>query len=287
MRALLALCAFLLLTVPAGASNSQTFADSTGENPAAPDVTSIALSNDDAGLITFQINVSNRPTLTQDMLFWVFLDTDDNRATGDTVANGADYLIQLIPGFVDLFKWNGSDFVSTPSESTLVYSYASTGPTIKLNASELGGVKAFNFSVLAISGVTFDSSGLPDLTKSSADLAPDPGHGMYAYKVLSAVKLTVVSFRIAPTPAKAGKSFAATIGATENATNGPIRQGTVSCRATLGGKAFAGVGAGVVNGLAICQWKLPRIAKGKRLSGTVSVTVQGATATRTFSVRVS
>ena len=128
MRALLALCAFLLLAVPAGASNSQTFADSTGENPAAPDVTSIALSNDDAGLITFQINVSNRPALTQDMLFWVFLDTDGNPATGDTVADGADYLIQLIPGSVGLFHWNGSDFASTPSEATLVYSYASTGP---------------------------------------------------------------------------------------------------------------------------------------------------------------
>lgn len=287
VRALLALCAFLLLAATAGASNSQTFADSTGENPAAPDVTSIALSNDDAGLITFQINVSNRPTLTPDMLFWVFLDTDGNPSTGDTVANGADYLIQLIPGFVDLFKWNGSDFAATPSESTLVYSYASTGPTIKLNASELGGVKAFNFSVLAISGVAFNSSGVPDLSKSSGDLAPDPGHGMYAYKVLTSVKLTVVSFRIAPAPAKAGKSFAATIGATESDTNGPIEKGTVACHATLGGRPFAGVGGGVVNGLAICEWKLPRTAKGKRLSGTVSVTVQGATVTRTFSARVS
>jgi len=287
VRAVVALCAFFLLAVPAGASNSQTFADSTGENPAAPDVTSIALSNDDAGLITFRIDVSNRPNLTQDMLFWVFLDTDGNPATGDTVANGADYLIQLIPGFVDLFKWNGSDFVSTPSESTLVYSYAATGPTIKLNASELGGVKAFNFSVLAISGVTFDSSGAPDLSRSSADLAPDPGHGMYAYKVVTAVKLTVVSFGIAPAPAKAGKSFAATIGATESDTNGPIEKGTVTCHATLGGRPLAGVGAGVVNGLAICQWKLPKAARGKRLSGVVSVTVQGATVTRTFSARVA
>jgi hypothetical protein len=287
VRAVVALCAFLLLAVPAGASNSQTFADSTGENPAAPDVTSIVLSNDDAGLITFQTNVSNRPALTPDMLFWVFLDTDDNSATGDTVANGADYVIQLVSGFVDLFKWNGSDFVATTSESTLVYSYPSTGPTIKVNASELGGVKAFNFSVLAISGVAFDSSGQPDLSRSSADLAPDPGHGMYAYKLSTAVKLNVVSFRVAPTPAKAGKSFAATIGATESDTNGPIEKGTVSCRATLGGRPFAGVGGGIVNGLAICQWKLPKTAKGKRLSGTVSVTVQGATVTRTFAVRVS
>jgi len=48
------------------AANSQTFPDSIGEDASAPDITSIVVSNDDAGLITFQINVSNRPALTPD-----------------------------------------------------------------------------------------------------------------------------------------------------------------------------------------------------------------------------
>ena len=48
-------------------ANSQTFTDSTGEDPNAPDITTIALSNDDAGLVTFKINISNRPALTADM----------------------------------------------------------------------------------------------------------------------------------------------------------------------------------------------------------------------------
>ena len=42
-------------------ANSQTFTDSTGEDPNAPDITTIVVSNDDAGLITFKINISNRP----------------------------------------------------------------------------------------------------------------------------------------------------------------------------------------------------------------------------------
>ena len=44
--------------------NSTTYPDSTGEDSAAPDITSVVVSNDDAGLITFQVTVSNRPTMT-------------------------------------------------------------------------------------------------------------------------------------------------------------------------------------------------------------------------------
>ena len=100
---LLALSA-LLVGVPAAlggsshaTANSQTFNDSVGEDPNAPDITSIAVSNDDAGLITFQVNISNRPALTPDMLLLMFLDTDNNAATGDPDSLGADYAIDLEP----------------------------------------------------------------------------------------------------------------------------------------------------------------------------------------------
>src|ERR1700690_3643321 len=87
----------------ASASNSQTFQDSTGENPAAPDITTITVSNDDPGNIPFQVNISHRPALTPDMLILLYLDTDNNTSTGDPQAFGANYLIQLVPGEVDLF----------------------------------------------------------------------------------------------------------------------------------------------------------------------------------------
>ena len=64
-------------------ANSATFADSSGEDANAPDITSIAVSNDDAGMITFKINISNRPALTPDMTVLLFLDTDQNATTGD------------------------------------------------------------------------------------------------------------------------------------------------------------------------------------------------------------
>ena len=120
---MLALAA-LLVGVPAAlggsshaTANSQTFSDSVGEDAAAPDITSIAVSNDDAGLITFQVNISNRPTLTQDMYMLFFLDTDKNAATGATDFLGSEYAIELDPGAVSLFQWNGTDFTQASSQT--------------------------------------------------------------------------------------------------------------------------------------------------------------------------
>ena len=111
----------------AQAVNSQTYQDSLGENPDSPDITSIVVSNDDTGLINWKINISNRPALTQDMAIPIYLDTDQNANTGDKQSGGAEYAIELDPGQVTLFKWNGSDYVVASPQTTLTYVYDSTG----------------------------------------------------------------------------------------------------------------------------------------------------------------
>ncbi len=271
--AALLLAAALVIELPGGAlggtarsaTNSQTFPDSTGENPAAPDITSIAVSNDDAGNITFQINVSNRPVLTSDMLFLIFLDTDGNPSTGDPQGDGADYAIQLVSGAVDLFQWSNNDYVPAPSQSS----------------------KALSFSVFAASGITVDSSGNPDFSNSAADFAPDAGHGTYSYKVLTKLTLSVVVFTTTPKPARAGKLFAAGLAVTESDTGGPVKSGTVTCAATVGGKQLAAAAHAVANGIALCAWRLPKTAKGKTIRGTVTLVVQGVKAAKSFSVKVT
>jgi hypothetical protein len=271
----------------AARANSQTFTDSTGEDPAAPDITSIVVSNDDAGLVTFKVNISNRPTLTPDMTMLMFLDTDQQPTTGDAQAAGADYAIELDPGSVGLFKWNGTDYVAAPSQSSVTYSYDATGATIRASAADLGGVKGFNFFVAAFSGITLDAAGNPDFTNSHVDAAPDAGHGSYTYQVLTKLTLSVQAFTTSPKPAKAGKRFIAGLAATESDTNGPVKAGTVACSATLGGKHLSATAHVVANGVAACAWSLPRTAKGKTLRGTVSLTVKGTTVVRTFAVKVT
>jgi hypothetical protein len=269
------------------AANSTTFPDSTGEDPNAPDITSVVITNDDAGNIVFQVNISNRPALTSDMFVLVYLDTDQNTATGDTQLLGSDYVIELESGSVGLFQWNGTDFVAASSQASLTYSYASTGATIRISASDLGKTRAFNFAALAASGATVDASGNPDFTNIHTDSAPDPGHGFFTYQVLTRLILSVTAFNTAPKPAAAGKRFSATLAANENDTGGPVQAGTVTCAATIAFKRIAAVSHVLANGVASCVWAIPKTAKGKTIRGTITLTVKGVKVTRSFSARIS
>lgn len=267
------------------AANAQTFTDSVGEDANAPDITSVAVSNDDAGNITFTINISNRPALTQDMFILMFLDTDQKTTTGDPDLFGADYAIQLVPGQVDLFQWNGSDYVPSASQASLNYAYGTTGATIHISAADLNKTKAFNFGIIAVSGVTFDAAGNANFDNIHRDSAPDPGHGFWPYQVMTKLVLTVTAFTTSPKPAKAGRTFSVSIAATENDTGGPVQSGTVACVATLAGKRVVAVSHAVANGIATCVWRIPKTAKGRLLRGTITLTVQGTRITRPFSAR--
>jgi hypothetical protein len=269
------------------AANSVTFADSIGEDAAAPDITSIVVSNDDAGAITFQINISNRPEFTPDMAFVMFLDTDSNSATGDPASLGADYLIDLEQGAVGLFQWNGSDYVQAPSQTSLTYAYQPTGPIIHISAADLGKTKAFKFALIALSGFVIDASGNPDLTNLHRDLAPDPGHGFYTYPVLTKLVLSVTAFTTGPKPARAGRPFSVSMAANENDTGGPVQTGAVTCSATIAFKRIVPVSHVLTNGVASCVWRIPATAKGKVIRGTITLTVQGVRVTRPFTSRIA
>jgi hypothetical protein len=287
----LAALLFALPTVAFGdasrqASNSTTFDDSIGEDAAAPDITSIVVSNNDAGLITLQINVSNRPAFTQDMFFLVYLDTDRNSATGDPNFAGADHAIDLEAGSVNLFQWNGTTYAAAASQTSLTYAYAAVGATIRVSAADLGKTKGFGFLVIAAAGAAIDPSGNPDLTNLHVDSAPDPAHGFFTYQVLTKLVLNVTAYTTSPKPAKAGRTYSASLAATQNDTAGPVQIGTVACNATIAFKRIVAVTHTVANGVASCIWRIPSSAKGKMLRGTVTLTVQGVKVTRSFSSRI-
>jgi hypothetical protein len=289
----LLLLAALIVGVPAAlggsthaAANSQTFADSVGEDASAPDITNIAVSNDDAGLITFQVNIPNRPALTPDMFVVIFLDTDQKPTTGAADFLGAEYAIDLESGSVNLFQWNGSDFVLAPSQTSLTFAYSS-GATIRVSAADLGKTKGINFWAVAASGA-IDASGNPVPPEQiHRDYAPDINHGTYAYKVLTKLVLTVTAFTTSPKPAKAGRPFSVSLAATQNDTGGPVGSGTVVCTASLAGTRVVAVRHVVSNGVATCLWRIPKTAKGRIIRGTITLTVQGTRVTRPFSARVT
>ncbi len=273
------------------AANSTTYQDSTGEDPAAPDITTIVVSNDDAGIISFRINVPNRPTLGQDMLFEVWVDTDNNNATGSPEVGGADYVMQLVRGEVSLYKWDGADYTrrfGDPSAVTLNFSYQG-GLTVRISAAELGNTKAFKFFAVAISGLVVDPiTGDLDGTNSKADVAPGGGVGLYPYTV-SIAKPTLVVRGVTTTPRapRAGTTFTLRMTAARSDTGAVLQNGRVTCVGRAGTARLRAQLARVQGGAVVCTWLIPAKAKGKTFKGSVTVVFEGLSASRSISRKIS
>jgi len=270
------------------AANTTTYQDSTGEDPAAPDITTIVISNDDAGIISFRINISNRPTLGQDMWLDLLVDTDNNRATGDPI--GVDYVIQLLRGEINLYRWDGTGFTrrfGDPSAVSLSYSYGN-GFAVRISAAELGNTKRFNFLVEVLSGVVFDPVTLaPDCAACRLDDAPGGGAGFFNY-VVNIAKPTLVVRRLTPSPARpaAGRPFTLRLVAARSDTGAVVQNGRVTCFGRAGTTRLRAQTARVTGGAAVCTWLIPKLAKGKTFRGSVAVTFEGLTAKRSFSGRI-
>jgi hypothetical protein len=275
------------------ATNSVTFPDSTGEDPASADIASVVAANDDHAALTFTVNVPNRPALTGDMLFLLFLDTDANPSSGDPDFLGADYIIELdgplggTAASIGLFRWNGTDFTATGvPQTSLVFTYTNGAVVIKLNASELGSTQKISFGVIAVTGIALSPTGEPDFTNIHVDNAPDAGHGLFSYDVkITPPSLAVQSGGSRPLRPTAGKLYSpfAVVARSDGAAVGT---GTVTCRATIALKPIPIAAKSFANGRATCSYRIPKTAKGKSIRGTITITAGGLKATRSFSARI-
>jgi hypothetical protein len=273
------------------AANSATFQDSTGEDPAAPDITNIVVSNDDAGIVSFRVNVPNRPTLGQDMLFEIWVDTDNNAATGSPDLGGADYVMQLVRGEISLYKWDGTDYTrrfGDPSAVTMSFAYQA-GLTARISAAELGNTKTFKFFVVAISGLVVDPvTGDLDGANSKADVAPGGGVGLYPFTVsIARPALVVRGVTTTPKAPKAGQTFTMRMVAARSDTGAVLQNGRVTCVGRAGTARLRAQLARVQGGAVVCTWQIPANAKGKTFRGTVTVVFEGLRASRSFSRRIT
>ena len=273
------------------AANSVTFQDSTGEDPAAPDITSIVVSNDDAGIVSFRVNVPNRPALGQDMLFEIWVDTDNNAETGSPDIGGADYVMQLVRGEISLYRWDGTDYTrrfGDPSAVTMTFSYQA-GLSARISAAELGNTKAFKFFVVALSGLVVDPvTGDLDGANSTSDVAPGGGVGLYAYTV-NIARPTLVVRRVTTTPRapRAGKTFTMRMTTARSDTGAVLQNGRVTCVGRSGTVRLRAQLARVQGGSVVCTWLIPKTAKGKTFRGSATVVFEGLRASRSLSRRIT
>jgi hypothetical protein len=221
------------------------------------------VTNDNEGWITFGMHIHNRSGFVGTEAYGVFLDTDLNPTTGGA---GAEYRIRFTSEATVLGKWDGVKFPAllTLQPATWMPGY---GPIFRVNASDLGGAKEFGLIFFSTDGV-------------NGDLAPN--RGAWSYQ-LGQLELGVRGLSI--DRARAGRPFSARMTVMRSDLNTALTEGTITCSAKLGRKAVAGSGSFVGN-TAVCTWRLPRSARGKRLTGAVAVTFQGAEAKRSFATKV-
>ncbi len=164
VMAVVVLCASLAAAVQAGSAatstravavdNSATFTAGSGQNPAAPVIKNVTVSNDDSGSITFIVRLSNRTTLPEEESVLIFLDTDRNPTTGGQY--GSEVVLMNTKGTWSrgtVLKWNGHDlvwegaFASSSANGEVVFANA-----VGLTLGALGITDSFNFRVVAGTG---------------------------------------------------------------------------------------------------------------------------------------
>jgi hypothetical protein len=171
--------ACLLLLAPlAGASNTSAYADATADVlPAAPDLTEVRVSNDDAGNISFRISIPNRATLADTDLVSVLVDADGKTGTGCARrVFGAEYTLDVLANRYVFGRClrGGWDFTRRPV--SFAGSFAASTLTLRVNRRDLGGSSRFAFRIGAAAATG---------AEPAYDFAPDVGTAGWSYQVIA------------------------------------------------------------------------------------------------------
>jgi hypothetical protein len=162
----LAPCAvgLLLIVGAAGAANSNAFTDPAGDAGDAFDITHIDVSSDDAGTISFAVNVAPGHTtgLPGDDVA-VALDLDQNPDTG-SVYYGTEVAAILEGSKLSFYRADDTgSFEPAPPPSSLQGTFGNGVATFSVKAADLGLAANAGFNLIGVS----------DSSDGVADIAPD------------------------------------------------------------------------------------------------------------------
>jgi hypothetical protein len=168
---LVIIVASLTLVTAAAAANSTSFADRVGDADAAPDVSQVAVSSDDAGKVTVRVDVGNWPALLMDDAVAILLDVDQNPDTG-SVYLGAEYVAEINADGVEFWRADGEFFSRTAPPASFAAAFSKGAATFSFAASDLDITAGFN-----VGAVTRDIAGY------FTDPAPD--YGSFNYQLVA------------------------------------------------------------------------------------------------------
>jgi hypothetical protein len=162
--------AAVVATGVALAANTGGFADPTSDAQAAPDLSAVAISNDDAGTISVKLTIANRGLPNSSDLIGIGIDTDQNPDTG-SAEYGAEYEMFLILGETFLFRANadGSSTDPAPLPPSLQVAAVAGSVTFSFKASDFGITSGFKLFALTSDDKWVDAA--PDIRTFNYQLA--------------------------------------------------------------------------------------------------------------------
>jgi hypothetical protein len=244
----------------------RSYDDNIQDSGNAPDFCASELVTNDSTTITMGIHAHNRTGFVAGDSYSVYLDTDQNAATGGGGV-GAEYEVVFSGPSAQLERWNGSAFDATSAVPVPLIWVPDYGPVLVFLRSAIGNPAGFNFVLVSANG-------------QAGDRAPDAGSWSYS-TVPFALKMK--SFSLGS--ARAGKTMTARAVVMRSDFDEPLDQGKIGCAARVGHHSLAGKGK-FTGSRVVCTWRVPKGTGRLRLSGTLSASYQGVRVTRSFAARV-
>jgi hypothetical protein len=206
-------------------------------------------------------------------------------------------------------KWDGSTFTRTTA-TTLTMTISGPVAEFKIGKQDIGDVTRFGFAAGSVAFADDDSflgeDDAPDggwyayimAYPQCANRTDDDGDGKIDGQDLGCASATdnlesddPVNLRagkasVTPATPKAGQVVVVSAPVTRVETGLGVTSGTATCVAHIGTRTLRSAGK-VAGGRASCTFRTPATAKGKRVAGTITVTILGHSTTAQFAFKVS
>ena len=257
-----------------------TYADPAGDANGGPDVTTIAVSNDDSGTLTMVVGVA----LPSGSMMLIGIDGNSDGSLDRYIGAyslGSGLLIQTI---------SKTDPKMAPVGS-LNLSGTDTTATAAFAKGDVGIDQSFTFSIATVNSL--DQSDLSDFagpyqyTLTTTPPPPPPATTTPANPPQqTVVKPSIGAPVTAPAVPTAGKKFIVSYSVTRTDNGAPLTSGTMICDPSVAGKVITHAES-FKNGTAKLSFVVPKTAKGKVLKVKVTIKTgsQSATKVSTFKVR--
>lgn len=279
--------------VTATGTNTVVFQDVTGEEPAGPDITTVAVSSNGIWL-SFRVAIPTNPVVTEDLRIRIWLDLDNSLETGleiEGTKTGYDHFLILDPLELTLYGippatlwWCEGSTCDRRAAPTFSYD---SGPWFTINTSLLDPalglrrIERVRFYATVLAGIRFVPGAGYDFTDARLDVAPDDGAWTFDTRALR-----IASFRATPANPRTGRPLTLALGVLRTDTGTALTGGTIACSLRVGGKRVPARASRFAERKATCVFDVPADARGKRFTAGIAVAARGETVRRSLRGRL-